>query len=225
MGSSTSEKAQRMTFRAKRNRILHGLALVVALTGLTALLRTDSFSTAPSHDAGNRSLPVVAGFRCPARAGEPAVRDEPTPTGRDRIERTAAVAPAPTNSCRPGDVARRPSPAKRGSESGSPAASARPGFVVAIDPETGMLGPPSPEQAHAIASATRLSASRSPDGLIEIHRPDGAVGIDLQGRFRDYAIVRMGADGRPVLGCLQGDRRHVPTLADTLSGAPALEEK
>src|SRR5207249_2675349 len=85
------------------------------------------------------------------------------------------------------------------------AAPDHPGLTVAIDPETGVLGPPSPEQARAIASATRVSPSSIQSGLVEIHRPDGAVGIDLQGRFRDYAMVRMGADGKPVFDCLHAE--------------------
>jgi hypothetical protein len=110
-------------------------------------------------------------------------------------------------------------------------APARSGMIVAIDPETGALGAPSPEQARALASAGGEALERSSDGLVEIHRPDGAVGVNLQGRFQEYAWVRIGPSGKPIFGCIQSDGRSMPdsvaarALADSLGAPPKAEEE
>ena len=97
-------------------------------------------------------------------------------------------------------------------------------MIVAIDPETGALGPPSPEQARALRAAGGEALSRSTEGLIEIHRPDGAVGLDLQGRFQDYATVRIGPDGKPIFRCLHADGRPEAAGRDSFP-APAPREE
>lgn len=190
-----------MMFSGNRDRILHGLVVVVALMVLTGLLAA-RFTKPTSGHSSALSLPVAEGG----------------------ITRRSADAAAPAKEITWLEDTGRPAVAARGGLTG-PAPPAQGGMVAAIDPETGTLGPPSPDQAHAIASAQRLSLSRTPDGLVEIHRADGAVGIDLQGRFRDYAVVRMGPDGKPVLGCLHPDGRVTPAALDSISAPPALEER
>jgi len=98
-------------------------------------------------------------------------------------------------------------------------------MVVAIDPETGALGMPSPEQSRALVSPGSATLSRLPEGVVEIRGAAGAAGLDLQGRFQDYAVVRMGPDGKCSYGCIHADGCLEPTLRDTLPAPGRLEEE
>ena len=71
----------------------------------------------------------------------------------------------------------------------------------AIDPETGALvtGPDAlrlSAQTDGDKSAAMANMlSRSSAGLEEIRRPDGSVGVHLQGRFMSASVARLGEDG------------------------------
>jgi hypothetical protein len=84
-------------------------------------------------------------------------------------------------------------------------------MLVGIDPETGKLGPPSR------GFRARLSASpaldRSMTGLTVVTRPDGSKHLDLQGRFQEYAVIRLLPDGRKEQACVQG-----PEVESALEG-------
>jgi hypothetical protein len=82
-------------------------------------------------------------------------------------------------------------------------------MVVGINPETGRPGMPSPEQREAIRNGDRdaapsASLDRSGEGLQVVHRPDGSRSIDLQGRFHEYAVIRIRPDGTKERICVQG---------------------
>ena len=89
------------------------------------------------------------------------------------------------------------------------------GMVIAIDPETGALGPPTDSQWAELRSAASLARSRA--ALVEIRRPDGAVGIDVGNWLQEFAVVRTGPDGKPIFGCLR------PGEASSDSAAAPLE--
>ena len=94
------------------------------------------------------------------------------------------------------------------------------GVVVAIDPKTGKMVMPSAEQMQrltAAAAAGQPSVSRSPEGLVEKHYPNGMVEIDLRGRFQDYATVRIRPDGTKEFHCV------TDTSADAMARAAAAE--
>jgi hypothetical protein len=81
-------------------------------------------------------------------------------------------------------------------------------MVVGINPETGRPGMPSPEQREAIRNDERdaapsASLDRSGEGLQVVHRPDGSRSIDLQGRFHEYAVIRVRPDGTKERVCVQ----------------------
>lgn len=113
---------------------------------------------------------------------------------------------------------------------------ARPASVaalrVAVDPETGELGLPSPEQMQEL-----VPPAASTGDLVVETRPDGSKHVSLRGRFLDYSVVRVGDDGRLERGCVQGtdaarqfvvgtgDAATAPPAAASVSVAPALEEK
>jgi hypothetical protein len=100
------------------------------------------------------------------------------------------------------------------------------GWVVAIDPTTGQLVMPTPEQMLQLSPPEQVGLLRTADDLPEVRFPDGTVMLDLQGRFMEYSVAQFDASSRPRVGC-------VDDLASLLlwltGGAPApaatLEEK
>jgi hypothetical protein len=152
-----------------------------------------------------------------------------------RGTRTAAGAPV---------SARVPAPAAAASAIPATApASARPragapgrtsagsaGMVVAIDPETGMLGAPTPGQRHELrAAASRPVAVGEPGGEpgpepLEVRHADGSYSATLDSRYMEYTVVRIGPDGRPITACVQGARAAESLAADSLSRPAAARE-
>jgi hypothetical protein len=91
-------------------------------------------------------------------------------------------------------------------------------MVVGIDPETGKLGLPTKEQRAGLERAANLSPAidRSDAGLTVVHKPDGSMMVDLQGRFQDYEVMRIAPDGTKSETCVQESG-----LAAALLGGPA----
>jgi hypothetical protein len=141
-----------------------------------------------------------------ARKGTPALRRTPT-HARTPAARTA----------------RRARPSAHPARATAPLAASG-GMVIAIDPETGRLVPPSREQLLALTSREQNALSRSLDGLLQVRHADGSVSVDLQGRFQEFAVARMGRDGKPVLHCLEDSAAVRRALGPGIV-APALEER
>lgn len=76
------------------------------------------------------------------------------------------------------------------------------GMIVALDPETGAIGLPTARQAEALMRSEENMLSRSTEGLQAQYLPDGTVMLDLQGRFQEFSVARIGADGRVTFECL-----------------------
>ena len=101
------------------------------------------------------------------------------------------------------------------------------GMVVGIDPETGELGMPTPEQLRALSESPQYQVDHSAAGLLEVHHPDGSVSVDLQGRFQEYATVRVGPDGKLIFRCVDGKEavKRAVESSTPAPTAPALEER
>ena len=115
-----------------------------------------------------------------------------------------------------------PTPSPLPSTGSSPAA----GMVMGIDPETGALGMPSPEQMLELTQAERTGMLRTGAGLTEVGLPNGAVMLDLQGQFMEYSVIQLDPTGRASFSCVNDDamlRRLLASLAPACSPAP--EEK
>lgn len=69
-------------------------------------------------------------------------------------------------------------------------------MVVSIEPESGRLVPPSADEMALLSAVERTGLLRTSAGLPEIHGPGGAIGVDLQGRFMEFTVVRLDRDGR-----------------------------
>jgi hypothetical protein len=72
---------------------------------------------------------------------------------------------------------------------------------VSIDPETGALVPDHVPVSKADGDLEE-SLSRSTDGLIEVHHPDGSVSVDLQGRFQNASMARIDSSGKLHTTCV-----------------------
>jgi len=129
-------------------------------------------------------------------------------------EPSARVAAVPTSA----PVRVHPAP-----EAAVPSAPGRAGMVVGVDPETGQLGMPTAGQMAELSPREQSMISRSGAGLVQVHHPDGSVSIDLQGRFQELVIARIGTDGKPVYGCL--DDAKALRRALRTRPVPPLEEK
>lgn len=99
----------------------------------------------------------------------------------------------------------------------------RAGMIIALDEETGAFGPPTRAQVQALLSAEAAMLSRETDGLVETHHPSGAVGLDLQGRFQELAVARIGPDGRVMFHCVSGVAQLHEALAAPVQ--PAWEDR
>jgi hypothetical protein len=100
------------------------------------------------------------------------------------------------------------------------------GLVVALDPESGQLGMPSATQMEQLEAAQQQlpgdDLNHSDAGLTLKHYADGSMSVDLQGRFQEFATVRIAPNGKRIIGC--ADRAALDTPI-TLPASGALEEK
>ena len=75
-------------------------------------------------------------------------------------------------------------------------------MMVYLDPETGQrVSRPITEAQRQMSRSARTRLNRSSEGLEVVHRPDGSMMVDLQGRFRNTSVVRRGTDGSLHLEC------------------------
>lgn len=142
------------------------------------------------------------------------------------MKHSAARRPATTTARKaaPGTQAakNRATPAPRASRPG--AMPGRAGMIVVLDPESGELVAPTPQQSRALLGAQPEALSRSDEGLVEIHRQDGSVGIDVQGRFQEYVTVVRGRDGKVRFRCIHEGGHSHDAPGDSVA-TPAGEEQ
>jgi hypothetical protein len=173
------------------------LPLALALAAF-AFLHGPAARTRGQAPAAPASPPVVAVAQTP----QPSPATAAPRTSRRAPERHRATAPA------------------------APALTAAAGMVVAIDPETGALTLPTPEQMLALTPQERTGLLRTTAGLQAVRLPDGTVMLDLQGRFMEFAVVQLDAQGRPYFRCLDDPAALRRALLECAPApAPAAEEK
>ena len=167
--------------------------VLVGLAGTVAL----AIATAPSRSTAVSAAPAAAPVVAVTPA-VPVVATTPVP-----------AAPAPV-------VARAPRAAEK--ETGIVPGSS--GMLIAIDPETGTVGMPSPEQVAEMKLSEDETVSKD-GGYTITQRPNGTVVLETNGRFQEYAVIRRTTDGKYVTGCVD-DPKHLNTLVPAPAG---LEEK
>jgi hypothetical protein len=76
------------------------------------------------------------------------------------------------------------------------------GQTVVLDRQTGQTRPLTPEEARRLAEGIKELVSQSTEGLVQIHRADGSVSMDLQGRFQNVMLAKKEADGTISQACV-----------------------
>jgi hypothetical protein len=91
------------------------------------------------------------------------------------------------------------------------------GRIIALDPETGQLGAPSPEQVRSLRAAPGIAAvSRTEEGLAETRLTDGTVILDLDGRYQDHVLAHLDRNGKLVYGCVHDEGKSQKAARDTI---------
>lgn len=201
------------------------LASAVALVGLLAWSlhgardgrgpATPDKTLAPPSPAAE----ATAGDAVPTAAGPVRAASRGAPLAAKHAGHAGKIARSGASA----DAARPGGPLQAARANPTPGMSA--GMIAAVDPKTGKLVEPTPEQIRALTSPAGSTVSRSAEGLVEVHRPDGSVMIDLQGRFQDYAVARIGPDGKPVISCVPDSAAALRALRDSVVPPPSPEEK
>ena len=92
----------------------------------------------------------------------------------------------------------------------APGSAGAAGMVVAIDPETGALTAPTPEQLRELGAAEVAKPGRS--NIETYQRPDGTVIGVLDESFQHYSVVQVGADGKLHSVCVHGEEKCTNAL-------------
>ena len=74
------------------------------------------------------------------------------------------------------------------------------GQQAAVDPKTGKLRAPTPEEMQVLTAP--LVKNESSEGLVQKTLPSGAVAIDLEGRFETSMLAKKEADGSISRACV-----------------------
>lgn len=101
------------------------------------------------------------------------------------------------------------------------------GQSVAVDPQTGKLRPPTPEEARQLGTALKKYLNRSSQGLTVKTHPNGTQSVDLQGRFQSVSLAKVNADGSASEKCVTSMQeaeqflQSSPAKTKTASRVPA----
>jgi hypothetical protein len=100
------------------------------------------------------------------------------------------------------------------------------GLRAFIDPQTGQLREPSPEETRALAGAAREEFVRAVESLEAVVHPDGMISLDLKGLFMQDLVVVKRPDGSLSMQCVpDSERTSVTTSPAPAKPVPALEER
>ena len=103
---------------------------------------------------------------------------------------------------------------------------ARAGLRAFIDPQTGQLRQPTPEEAQALSRAARAEFAQEVESLEAVVHPDGMISVDLKGRFMQDLVVVKRPDGSLSLRCVPDSEKDLTLAAPApLRPAPPLEER
>lgn len=81
-----------------------------------------------------------------------------------------------------------------------------------INPETGAVEITSKAPKSSLNLQTLEALRRDTEGLKEVHHPNGAVSVNLEGRFQSVSVARIDKNGKLIV-CTE-DKEHVETVLD-----------
>jgi hypothetical protein len=99
------------------------------------------------------------------------------------------------------------------------------GMQVAIDPKTGRLRQPTPEERAKLAKALGMSLNRSEDGLKVVRYANGMERVDLNGRFQSLSVAKVGANGKVQERCVTNPKEAQAFLNETPKSKKSAESK
>lgn len=95
------------------------------------------------------------------------------------------------------------------------------GLEVTVDPSTGRLVPPTPEQRARLAAALARMIDHRTEGLEVRRLPNGARVVDLQGRFQSVEVAMRGTGGEVLLQCVDTPDELESLFERTTQPSPA----
>lgn len=107
------------------------------------------------------------------------------------------------------------------------------GQQAAADKQTGKLRQPSAEETKELLDGLTPLVNQSAEGLNVVKHDDGSLSVDLQDRFQNVAVAKIGADGKVEEKCVTSvaeakdflSRDAKPKDSKPEAKKPALEEK
>ena len=133
----------------------------------------------------------------------------------------AAAVPAGAAEKRAGDPGKQPAPEACPADDRF----ARAGLRAFIDPQTGQLREPSPEETRALARASREEFVRAMESLEAVVHPDGMISLDLKGLFMQNLVAVKKPDGSLSMQCVPDSEASGTSAPAPPKPAPALEER
>lgn len=151
---------------------------------------------------GALSLVLLAAWAIPASAAQKRLKTRAGGPGSD----SATARPAADTAC----------PADDGV--------GRAGLRAFIDPQTGQLREPTPEEAAQLAATVHTSRLQALSELEIVVHPDGMKSVDLKDAFLIDLVARRNPDGSLSIGCLPPGASGPPSPA-ARPAASVLEER
>jgi hypothetical protein len=95
------------------------------------------------------------------------------------------------------------------------------GMQVAIDPKTGRLRPPTPEESRALAQALRQQFTTPSQPLQVIQAENGALAVELPEEFMETAVFRIHEDGTQTIDCMSAaEAERLMSQESSMIGLP-----
>jgi len=91
---------------------------------------------------------------------------------------------------------------------------------VAVDPATGRLRPPTPEETKALAEQLQHYLTHDADGLQVVQLPDGTYMVDLQDTFQDAVMATKDTKGKVSLHCVNSYEQAKKLLSGAATTIP-----
>jgi hypothetical protein len=76
------------------------------------------------------------------------------------------------------------------------------GQTVVLDRQTGQSRPLTADEAQKLADGIKQLINQSTEGLVQVHRANGSVSMNLQGRFQNVLLAKKEDDGTITQACV-----------------------
>ena len=95
---------------------------------------------------------------------------------------------------------------------------------VHLDPATGRIKQPDAEESARLNEQVKaMIGEPQVNNLQPVYHQNGAISVDLQGSFLEFATATIGKDGKLVLSCEKGDGKSPKSVGAAISKSPKAE--